>query len=105
MTKKCKQLFLLTHNINFAHQFYEKNEKCLCLRNQSDNNSNQITDFHIEQENTSGFAKNRITLEKYLKNGGDESQKLGAIKCIRPLIEGLLRLKYPHKFVNGLGIF
>ena len=24
LSKKCKQLFLLTHNINFAHQFYEK---------------------------------------------------------------------------------
>lgn len=101
LSKSCKQLFLLTHNINFAHQFYEKNEKCLCLRIQSDNNSSQITDFDIEKENISGLAKNRITLERYLENGGEELQKRDAIKCIRPLIEGLLRLKYPNKFVNG----
>jgi wobble nucleotide-excising tRNase len=50
LSKSCKQLFLLTHNLNFAHQFYEKNEKCLCLRIESDNNSSQITDFDIEAE-------------------------------------------------------
>lgn len=101
LSKKCKQLFLLTHNINFAHQFYEKNEKCLCLRIQSDNNSSQITDFDIETENMSGFAKNRIALEKYLENGGDDLQKRNAIRCIRPLIEGILRIKYPDKFIKG----
>ena len=51
LSKSCKQLFLLTHNLTFAHQFYEKNEKCLCLRIQSDNDSSQITDFDIEAEN------------------------------------------------------
>jgi wobble nucleotide-excising tRNase len=101
LSKKCKQLFLLTHNINFAHQFYEKNEKCLCLRIQSDNNSSQITDFDIETENMSGLSKNRITLENYLENGGNESQKRNAIKCIRPLIEGILRIKYPNTFIKG----
>ncbi len=49
----------------------------------------------------SGFAKNRITLEDYIENGGDDLQKRNAIKCIRPLIEGFLRLKYPNRFVNG----
>ena len=101
LSKSCKQLFLLTHNINFAHQFYKKNEKCLCLRIQSDNNSSQITYFDIETANMTGLSKNRITLEKYLENGGNESQKRDAIRCIRPLIEGFLRLKYPKKFVNG----
>jgi wobble nucleotide-excising tRNase len=101
LSKKCKQLFLLTHNINFAHQFYEKNQKCLCLRIQTDNNSSQITDFDIETENMSGFAKNRISLEKYLENGGDDLQKRNTIRCIRPLIEGILRIKYPDKFIKG----
>jgi wobble nucleotide-excising tRNase len=97
-----KQLVVLTHNPLIAREFYQglmNDGDCKTLHVVRNGQSSRIEECSLFEETAGMYYQNYKTLEKFI-NDGDSSQDgmLKAAKCIRPLLEGYLRNKYPGVF-------
>lgn len=107
---RCKQIIILTHDINFAKDiwriFSRKNTSFLKIVSTSKEST--IINHKIEEETLGGIFKDLLILKKYLSNSSaDESEKRHAIRCMRPVLEGLLKIKYfgeirPDEWLGGI---
>lgn len=97
LSKKVNQFFLLTHDLHFANEFNNAcNEEVLNLRIQNNNNSSIFNQYDIKFEMLTGFNKDLSTLRNFV-NGkiiDDEIHLREVIRCIRPTLEGVFRIKY-----------
>ena len=97
ISKECGQLIVLTHDIYFAKALYRKCEKATSvnLKISKTSNKSYITFHDIETETLSGVFKDINVLHGYLSHGADtELEKREVIRCIRPILEGIIRIKY-----------
>lgn len=108
LSKECNQLITLTHDINFAKdlckRFGYSRVKSLKIVCQGANNV--IASHDIEKETLSGVFKDIGVLNNYILNGANNDlEKREVIRCIRPIIEGILRIKFFRdiKFNEWLG--
>lgn len=93
----CKQLFVLTHSIDFAKMLFRKLDKAstISLKIQKKSNGNTIIFHDIEAETLDDLFKDITVLNNYISNGAkDELEKRKVIRCIRPSIEGIIRIKF-----------
>ena len=62
--------------------------------------SNTVFVHHnIKLETMTGISKDMYTLQNYVQNGAiTDFEKREVIRCIRPVIEGIFRLKYFNIF-------
>ena len=102
LAKKVNQFFLLTHDLHFANDFNNAcNEQILNLKIQTLNGSSAffLHDIHIEM--LTGFNKDLMTLRRFLdgKIPEDAIYLREVIRCIRPTLEGLFRIKY-FNYIN-----
>lgn len=92
---KSKQFILLSHDLNFIKNFNNKVEDCNNLKIRSNGKSSIIVKQDIAKETMTGIFKDLTVLNDYLNQGADKfSEKREVIRCIRPTIEGLFRIKY-----------
>lgn len=101
----CKQMIVMTHDPYFARRLWDeirKDGQIFQIHRSGD--FSKLGNCDIEGICQSPFAHNMDTLYQYLSDG-KESDLMGVAKCIRPLIEGYLRLFYPREFstCNQLG--
>lgn len=95
IAEKSKQFILLSHDLNFIKNFSEKFDVINNLKIQSNGLSSVIVEQDIEKETMTGIFKDITVLHDYLINGaGTFSEKREVIRCIRPTIEGIFRIKY-----------
>lgn len=95
ISQKSHQFFLLTHDLNFAKDFTDRVVNAKNLKIVRSNNSSVFVGQDINLETMTGISKDLYTLQKYLKNGAiSDFEKREVIRCIRPVIEGIFRLKY-----------
>jgi wobble nucleotide-excising tRNase len=96
ISRKCKQFILLTHDIQFAKDFSERNHyKNLNLKIVYDGASSQFDLHDIEYETLTGVFKDLTVLHEFINLGLGENRKAKDIKrSIRPVLEGYLRIKY-----------
>jgi wobble nucleotide-excising tRNase len=99
ISRKANQFILLSHDLNFAKDFSEKSENPLNLKIKS-NGTSSIIDIHdIKKETLSGIFKDLTVLDEYVKNGEkSEFDKRETVRCIRPILEGIFRIKFFNKF-------
>lgn len=110
LSKDCNQLITLTHDINFANDLckrigYSKVKSLKILRQ---GKSNVIATNEIEKETLSGVFKDIEVLNNHILNGSNSDlEKREVIRCIRPILEGILRIKFfrDFKFNEWLGDF
>lgn len=108
LSKNCNQLITLTHDINFAKDLckrigYNKVNSLKILRRGT---SNIISTHDIEKETLSGVFKDIEVLNNHILNGSNSDlEKREVIRCIRPILEGILRIKFFRdiKFNEWLG--
>ncbi len=95
LSKKVKQFILLSHDIGFVKEFSNRAENCLNLKI-SNNGSSSIIDLHnIEFETMTGIFKDLTVLNDYVEKGDSSGyDKREVIRCIRPALEGIFRIKY-----------
>jgi len=97
--KKAKQLFVLTHNIIFAGEFW-KNANQISLTSQCSKieflgNSSCIVEFYIDNETLSSVLKDSTAIKKYLVSGCvDDQVRRNIARCIRPALESYFHLKF-----------
>lgn len=97
-----KQLIVLTHNPLIAREFLQglqNDGECKTLHIVRNGQSSRIEECSLIEETAGTYYQNHKTLKKFI-NDGDSSQygMLKAAQCIRPLLEGYMRNKYPGIF-------
>lgn len=98
-----KQVIVLSHDPYFLLGIWKGVEngatKNLYIKRSGLNNS-VIQEWDIEQETQSEYLKNYFTLDKFLEEGqGDDLRAIA--RCIRPLLEGNLRIRCPKEFKSN----
>lgn len=97
-----EQLVILTHNPLIAREFLQGLQDdgvCKTLHIIRNGQSSHIEECSLVEETAGTYYQNYKTLEKFIRDG-DSSQDgmLKAAQCMRPLLEGYLRNKYPGVF-------
>lgn len=101
IANKTAQFFLLSHDINFVKDFCDKIPDCTNLKIVWRNKSSVFTNHDIKLETMTGISKDMYTLRKYLSDGAiTDLEKREVIRCMRPVIEGIFRLKYFNLFTD-----
>lgn len=94
---RCKQIFFLTHEIYFAKMLTRRmaSPDTISLKIKKIAGRSSIHEHDIETETLSGVFKDIMVLNKYLEVGAlSELEKREVIRCIRPIIESIIRVKY-----------
>jgi wobble nucleotide-excising tRNase len=97
IASKCKQLFISTHDIHFAKAISRRlnQSTSVSLKISKNVNTSQIEYHDIESETLGGVFKDINVLRTYLAKGaGSELEKREVVRCIRPILEGIIRLKF-----------
>lgn len=96
LAKIVNQFFLLTHDLYFKNDFINGlNCDCLDLKIATKNNSSGIFLQDTKREMTTGLVKDISIIREFILNPTDEQIYLReVIRCLRPSIEGLFRIKY-----------
>lgn len=89
------QLFILTHDLHFANDFCNAlySDTPVKLQITRKGNSYIIQRYNFKNALLTGLSKDIKTLNDFLQKGDDMSLK-DVVRCIRPCIEGVFRLKY-----------
>jgi wobble nucleotide-excising tRNase len=109
--QKAKQLFVLTHNIIFAGEFWKSaNQISLpsqCSKIEFLGNSSCIVEFYIDNETLSSVLKDSTAIKNYLLNGCiTDQERRNIARCIRPALESYFHLKFfdlisPNDWMGG----
>lgn len=97
LAQTAEQFILATHDISFAKALKEKLSftSCLNLKIEKGNDTSFITTHDIDYETLSGYQKDLNTIKSY-KNKilKTDEEKRKVIRCIRPIIETIFKIKY-----------
>lgn len=95
VANKVGQLFILTHDLHFANDFCNALycDTPLKLQIARKGNSYIIQKYDFKNALLTGLAKDIKTLNDFLQKGDDMSLR-DVVRCIRPCVEGIFRLKY-----------
>lgn len=99
-----KQIIILTHNTIFARKFWNEIDKSKCMNLQIARSAEtyNISEWDLEKETSGEYFNNYFILEKYLNEGISGQQQLRNVAiCIRLLLEGYLKLRFPGKFTES----
>ena len=99
VSQKAKQVIVQTHDPIFARYLWNETEdkssiKCLCVNREG--KGSVIKEWDIEKETAGEYFQNYFALEKFLEDGSGDLRAVA--RCIRPLLEGNLRLRFPRSF-------
>lgn len=97
----CEQFIMLTHDIQFAKSIKEKLNftSCLNLKIEKDSKSSILSKHDIDFETLSGYQKDIYTVKNYQSLiNKTEADRRQVIRCIRPILETLIKTKYYEYF-------
>lgn len=93
--EKTQQFFLLSHDLHFIKDFVDKNDNCTNLKIVWRDGSSVFMKHNVKEETMTGISKDIYTLQKYLNEGAmNDFERREVIRCLRPVLEGVFRLKY-----------
>lgn len=97
--QQAKQLFVFTHNIIFAGEFWKSanqtNLTTQCSKIEFIGNTSCIVEYSIDNETLSSVLKDSTTIKNYLVNGCYTDQdRRNVARCIRPALESYFHLKF-----------
>lgn len=97
--QQAKQLFVLTHNIIFACEFWKSANQIpltsQCSKIEYLGNTSCIVEFNIDTETLSSILKDSLAIKNYLTNGClSDQERRGVARCLRPALESYFHLKF-----------
>jgi len=97
---RASQVVVLSHDPYFMRLVWENSAaraqiKTLCTRRKGD--ASIIAEWNIEEETRGEYFRNYFALAEYLENGPSGDMR-DVARCIRPLLEANLRLRFPKQF-------
>ncbi len=95
MTEKVGQMFIFTHDLHFANDYCNALYSSVAQKLQISRKGSSyiIQNYEFKQALLTGLAKDIKTLNDFLCDGENMSLR-DVVRCIRPSIEGVFRLKY-----------
>lgn len=96
LAKNTHQFFLLTHDMNFAYDFYDRNQyekSLLTLQIANSENGNRLSHFDIQNEILNKRRKNFYILKEY-RDDKYQDDELNVVRSIRPALEDIIKIKY-----------
>lgn len=95
ISRKCKQLIVLSHDINFIKDISCRIPNITTLRICNDGKTSFFSNFDVEKETLTGIFKDMFVVQDYSKNfHASNYDAREVVRCIRPIIEGFFRIKY-----------
>ena len=97
--QQSKQLFVFTHNIIFAGEFWKSANqiplRSQCCKIEFLGNTSCIVDFNIDIETMSSILKDSLAIKNFLNNGClSDQERRGIARCLRPALESYFHLKF-----------
>lgn len=90
-----KQFFLLSHDLNFIKDFCNKVNHAQNLKIEWVNGTSKFISNVVDLESMTGISKDIYMLQHFVKHGAhSDFERRDVVRCIRPAIEGIFRLKY-----------
>ena len=94
-----KQLFVLTHNIIFAGEFWKSTNQISltsqCSKIELVGNTSCIVEYHIDNETLSSILKDSTAIKNYLRTGCfTDQERRNIARCLRPALESYFHLKF-----------
>ncbi|MEA3308184.1 MAG: AAA family ATPase [Chloroflexota bacterium] len=102
ISKTAQQVIVLTHDLYLARKVWDgirtKNKNALQIKRAGEQYS-VITAWDLESATRGEYYRNYNVLADYLENSYRDDDHLRAVaRCIRPLLEGNLRMRFPQAF-------
>ena len=96
---QAKQLFVFSHNIIFACDFWKSANQVSvtsqCSKIEFIGNSSCIVEFNIDTETLSSILKDSSMIKNYLDNGCyTDQERRNVARCLRPALESYFHLKF-----------
>lgn len=100
LSQCCEQVIILTHDLYLARQIFDNARLEICtLQIKRKGDTSVIEKWDIEKDIRSDYFKNYDVISEYLEKGSrDSSHLIQVARCIRPLLESYLRIKFPKEF-------
>lgn len=100
LSQSCKQVIILTHDLYLARQIFSNARVEICtLQVKRKGDTSVIERWDIEKDIQSDYFQNFDTIDNYIERGPENSaHQIQAVRCIRPLLEGYLRIRFPKEF-------
>ncbi len=97
--QQAKQLFVFSHNLIFASEFWKSANQVSCTTQCSSiafiGNSSCIVEYDIDTESLSSILKDSLRIKDYILNGCITDQDRRSIaRCLRPALESYFHLKF-----------
>lgn len=97
--QQANQLFVLTHNLIFAGEFWKSANQIpltsQCSKIDYLGNTSCIVEYDIDTETLSSILKDSLTIKNYLTNGClSDKERRGIARCLRPALESYFHLKF-----------
>ena len=97
--QQAKQLFVFTHNIVFACEFWKAANQVSattqCSKIQFMGNSSCIIEYNIDTETLSSVLKDSMAVKNFLNAGAmTDFERRGIARCLRPALESYFHLKF-----------
>jgi wobble nucleotide-excising tRNase len=97
--QQAKQLFVFSHNLIFASEFWKSANQVSCTAQCSSiafiGNSSCIVEYDIDTESLSSILKDSLRIKDYISNGCITDQDRRSIaRCLRPALESYFHLKF-----------
>ena len=102
VSELAKQVILLSHDPYFLQLTWKNSKRSdtKTLRITRAGRDSIISEWDIERETQDEYSQNYFTLAKYLEEGPSGNLH-DVARCIRPLLEGNLRVRFPGQFPSG----
>ncbi len=97
---RSNQCVVMSHDKYFLRSIFD-NEKTAEIKSLSINrgpNGSLIKEWDIENDTMNSYFKDFYKMLHYINNGVEESELRSIARCIRPVLEGYFRIKYPKYF-------
>jgi wobble nucleotide-excising tRNase len=97
--QQAKQLFVFSHNLIFASEFWKSANQVSCTTQCSSiafiGNSSCIVEYDIDTESLSSVLKDSLHIKDYITNGCVTDQDRRSIaRCLRPALESYFHIKF-----------
>lgn len=96
ISKGSKQCMVLSHDQHFLHYFWKELTAVKPIQIVRDGNQSKFCEWDIQSDTQPEYLKDFYRLETFLEH--NDRDLLGVVRCIRPVLEGNLRVRFPKEF-------
>lgn len=96
IAKRSKQCIVLSHDQHFLYHFWKELKGVKPIQIVRDGRQSKLCEWDIQSDTQPEYLKDFYRLENFLEHS--DPDLMGVVRCIRPVVEGNLRVRFPREF-------